>query len=149
MLGNENDPSLPDNDVAIDLFDATLNLLDMDKADGWIIDSRASRSVTGDLTKFQSGYIEKALGTVSTASGQNLPVAAVGTMELANNGEIKLHEVLYVPGVTKNLLSVRSFCQHGYNLVFDDKQCLILKDRGVLDDSGLYQFIFEDCAFPL
>ena len=76
-------------------------------------------------------------------------------MELANNGEIKLHEVLYVPGVTKNLLLVRSFCQHGYILVFDDKQCLILKDRdkivgrGVLDDNGLHRFIFEDCAFPL
>ena len=32
LLGDENDPSLPNN--AIDLFDATLNLLDMDKADG-------------------------------------------------------------------------------------------------------------------
>ena len=55
----------------------------------------------------------------------------------------------------KTCFSVRSFCQHGYILVFDDKQCLILKDRdkivgiGVLDDSGLYWFIFEDYAFPL
>ena len=43
LLGDENDPNLPDNDVAIDLFDATLNLLDMDKVDGWIIDSGASQ----------------------------------------------------------------------------------------------------------
>ena len=104
LLGDENDPSLPDNDAAINLIDATLNLLDMDKADGWMIDSGASRSVIGDLTRFQSGSIEKALGTVSTASGQNLPAATAGTVELANNGEIKLHEVLYVPGITKNLL---------------------------------------------
>jgi hypothetical protein len=144
-----------DADIAVDLFDATLNLLEMEKeTGGWVIDSGASRSVTGDSSMFQ-GSLERALGTVTTANGQNLSVEGAGTVDLANNGEIKMHEVLYVPRVTRNLLSVRSFCQHGYVLVFDDKQCLIIKDkdkivgRGIVDNSGFYRFIVEDCSFPL
>ena len=60
------------------------------------------------------GSLEIALGTVTTANGQNLLVEGASIADLANNGEIKMHEVLYVPGVIRNLLSIRSFCQPEY-----------------------------------
>jgi hypothetical protein len=144
-----------DAEIVVDLFDATVNLLEVEKeTGGWVIDSGASHSVLGDSSMFQ-GSLERALGTVTIANGQNLSVEGAGTVELVNNREIKMHKVLYIPRVTRNLLFVRSFCQHGYVFVFDDKQCLILKDRDnivgkkIVDNSGFYRFIVEDCSFPL
>ena len=45
--------------------------------------------------------------------------------------------------------------KYGFILVFDNKQCLIVKDkykiveRGLLDKSGLYRFVVENCSLPL
>ena len=92
---------------------------------------------------------------MTTASGENLTVMGSGTVDLSNNGEIKMQQVLYVPGVSQNLLSVSSIAKYGFILVFDDKQCLIIKDRhkivgrGLLDKSGLYRFVVENCSLPL
>ena len=138
----------------VDLFDVAINTIELEKeVNNWVIDSGASDNVFGDPNVFDS--IEGCQGLVTTASGENLTVIGSGTVDLSNNGEIKMQQVLYVPGVSQNLLSVSSIAKYGFILVFDDKQCLIIKNRykivgrGLLDKNGLYRFVVENCSLPL
>ena len=138
----------------VDLFDVAINTIELEKeVSSCMIDSGASGHVSGDSNVFDS--IEGCQGSVTTASGENLTVMGSGTVDLSNNGEIKMQQVLYVPGVSQNLLSVSSIAKYGFILVFDNKQCLIIKDkhkivgRGLLDKNGLYRFVVENCSLPL
>ena len=40
-----------------------------------------------------------------------------------------MHDVLYVPGLAQDLLSVGQLMQRGFKLIFDENECLIL-DKG-------------------
>ena len=40
---------------------------------------------------------------------------------------LKLHEVLYVPGLKKNLLSVPAMTKMGAEVLFDNEKCVVFK----------------------
>ena len=50
------------------------------------------------------------------------------TVNSANDVVLNLHKVLFVPKLTKNLLSVPAMALMGAEIRFDKHRCLVLKD---------------------
>lgn len=98
--------------------------------DEWFIDSGATRHVTGKkalLSNIREGSSSK----ISTAGGERLNVAGKGSVDIPTvSGSITYEDVLYVPGVTKNLLSVGTMTDNPENhkLLFDSKKVWILRN---------------------
>ncbi|XP_023243305.1 uncharacterized protein LOC111641381 [Centruroides sculpturatus] len=72
---------------------------------------------------------------VQVAGGREVPASGIGHGELicdegSSNGKLKLDNVLYVPQLNENLLSVLKMMQRGYGVYFDSKtvQCYIKRD---------------------
>jgi hypothetical protein len=92
----------------------------------WYIDSGASRHITGvrehltDLTE---------IGDVEVVVGDDWVVKAVSCGTLSFQREslppMLLREVLYVPGLKKNLVSVSAIQKRGYEVLFRDGQMLL------------------------
>jgi hypothetical protein len=53
-------------------------------------------------------------------------------LELNNDFILRLHNVLYVPSLSKNLIFVSCLDDDGYDCQFDNRQCLILFDSKVV-----------------
>ncbi|KAL3700258.1 hypothetical protein R1sor_018280 [Riccia sorocarpa] len=122
-----------------------------DNPSSWYLDSGASAHVTGDsrysdqMSKVESG------STVRSAGGQCHNVTARGALIFDTpEGKIKVDDVLYVPSVKKNLLSIGSITDKGAVVVFQSDQCLVYKPenprrilaRGVREHSrGLYRLV--------
>ena len=110
----------------------------------WYFDSGASNHVTHQNEKLQD--LNENNGTTSSllvGNGERLKILASGTTTLNN---LNLHNVLYIPKIIKNLLSVSKLIVDNNALVeFDANYCYV-KDkltgkillRGKLRD-GLYQ----------
>ena len=87
----------------------------------WYLDSGASTHVTGNrdlLTEIRRGPNSR----ITTANGRTLPVTAQGALTLSGN---KISEVLYVPGLCKNLLSVGKFADTGHYTLFGPRHCWV------------------------
>jgi hypothetical protein len=90
-------------------------------SDTWYIDSGASRHMTTvrehltDLT--QCGYAEVVLG-----DDREVKVASCGIVSFRRESlpPMTLTEVLYVPGLKKNLVSVSTIEEKGYEILFHD-----------------------------
>ena len=100
--------------------------------DEWYIDSAASVHMTFDeegMTDFVPTSRDVFLGDDFT-----LPATGTGNMRVpiydASRGvrHLKLHEVLYVPGLKKNLLSVPAMTKMGAEVLFDNEKCTVSKD---------------------
>lgn len=92
----------------------------------WLIDSGASSHMTG-RKDILTDVISRS-GQVTIANNQMLSVEAAGkTLILTDDGEVELQNVLYVPGLGVNLISVNEVVAHGYNIEFGAKECRISK----------------------
>ena len=64
---------------------------------------------------------------VRIGNGDHLPVRGNGTIAiLSNSGTKTISDVLYVPDIDQNLLSVGQLIGKGYKLNFEDNHCLII-----------------------
>jgi hypothetical protein len=65
--------------------------------------------------------------TIRVANGEEAEVVAIGELplEISNGFTLYLHDVLYVPSMRMNLISVSCLDDDGYDCLFDKKQCLI------------------------
>ena len=113
----------------------------------WYIDSGATSHMCGDRNFFVK-LDELKKSHVILADGQKLTSAGVGEGVLQNiiedgrNQQIKLLDVLYVPELKGNLISVKKLTDKGFEVHFKDDQCHIMKDGKILiranEDKGLY-----------
>lgn len=103
----------------------------------WYVDSGASMHMTMKKDWFidiKKSNVEE----VFVASKHKLDVHGVGDVKINinnNNGDcldVTVHNVLYVPGLTANLLSVRQMLKKGFVVEFKDDKCTILKDNIVV-----------------
>ena len=95
----------------------------------FVVDSGASRHLTYLTAEFFSKFLvhNEANGLIQgirTASGSQ--ITSIGEGKLG-----PLHNVLSVPGLTKNLFSVRSACQAGYQVLFHGKRCDIFEPNDI------------------
>lgn len=91
----------------------------------WYVDSGASKHVTGDSRLLTNVTPHNRKSAIEIANGQSYPISGSG--ELAHNEEIKFDKVLYVLGVTRNLLSVEKITNQQLGVYFDSNRFLIIK----------------------
>lgn len=93
----------------------------------WIVDSGASDHMTGNSSLFSSLLPCKTLLHVKIADGTMAKVSGIGTVKISSN--LNLLNVLYVPSLSCNLLSISKLTQdnqccanfHSNGCVFQDK----------------------------
>ncbi|GLU00818.1 hypothetical protein SLE2022_181580 [Rubroshorea leprosula] len=95
--------------------------------DVWYVDSGCSNHMTGNINLFinldksVSKKITMGDGTIREAQGR-------GTVKLDEHGKNCMDDVLFVPHLDSNLLSVGQFMMDGYSLVFENMACYVYKD---------------------
>ena len=95
----------------------------------WILDSGASKHVTGTLSEFASynPFAPMQKETIQTADGTAQPIKGVGTVQCTPS--ITLSSVLYVPSFPVNLVSLSALVDHmDCRVTLDQENCLI-EDR--------------------
>lgn len=99
-----------------------------DASTAWYLDSRASNHVTGNRSLLVDVKPAEHNRIVHTVGGQSLPVKGIGSVVIQlPNGEIKaIGNIMYVPGLTKNLFSVGSITDKGLTILFLPHVCHVL-----------------------
>ena len=112
----------------------------------WIIDSGATQRMTFDIDSL-SDYIEfKEPCTVNLGDNGTILAYGKGTYRIVADLEDKvqhtaLHDVLYLPDLKKNLLSVQAMTRLGASVEFERNKCRIMrnsKSLGTGEMQGLY-----------
>ncbi|KAJ1289187.1 hypothetical protein BS78_02G145200 [Paspalum vaginatum] len=92
----------------------------------WILDSGASKHVTGTSSEFDSyiQYPPTRKETIQTADGTSQPIRGVGTVQCTPS--IKLLSLLHVPAFPVNLVSLSALVdQLDCRVILDRENCLI------------------------
>jgi hypothetical protein len=123
----------------------------------WWIDSGATVHVCNSLQRFiMKTSTRKGERNLKVADGKEASVEAVGSIVLHLYSSFKLHlnNVLYVPSLKRNLISVLLLDIDGFSCNFGDMKCLIKyndEDVGLafLQDKlyllSLYEFVLNVC----
>ncbi|KAL2457867.1 Uncharacterized protein Adt_46191 [Abeliophyllum distichum] len=116
--------------------------------DAWFADSGASNQVTMDAQNLQQGveYIGKT--KLMVGDGTKLEIKHIGesSIPVVNNRFLTLKNILHVPHITRNLLSISKLTADNDIFIEFHANCCLVKDRvtgkvlleGVLED-GLYK----------
>lgn len=88
------------------------------KEDTWYFDSGASRHITSRREMFRNLTASLIGRRVTCANNSSYPVQGVGEIML-DGSDLLPHDVLFVPGIKKNLFSVSSFAQRGLAVTFE------------------------------
>ena len=103
----------------------------------WYVDSGASSHMTNQKSFFNSMSATKS--AIYMADGTSVDAVRIGegwlSCELPNKGiqMINLKDVLYVPKLDGNLLSVQQMTHHGFKVVFEGIICAVFKDEVVAE----------------
>lgn len=100
----------------------------------WIIDSGASAHMCGDKNSFNTLDDQYAMNIV-VANGETMECKGMGTINVevyTRNGpfKVELKDVLYVPSIDENLISVRAITKRGFSVIFKESGCYIDGDQG-------------------
>ena len=90
----------------------------------WLVDSGASRHMTGNRGALTSYKKKKFTTQVELGDDSTYKIEGVGSTSLQLDSGTVLHidDILYVPGLKKNLLSVAGLEDKGYRVLFMDKK---------------------------
>jgi hypothetical protein len=110
--------SRPQGDEDINI--STLSVMVPTNDNTWLIDSGASRHMTGSrdhLTNFveKETHLHVVLGDDSI---YNVKGVGTSTFQLDLDMQLQLKEVLYVPGMKRNLVSISALEDKGYKVNF-------------------------------
>lgn len=99
---------------------------------GWIVDSGATCHIVGQKQQFV--YFNKNhREEVYVANGQQMSAEGKGTIRVnfinkfGNRTSVEIADVLFIPEIKGNLISVKRLAEKGYKVNFNDKQCEISK----------------------
>ena len=124
-----------EEDEAID--QEALITSDVGNKGGWIIDSGATQHMTFEKNRL-SNYVEfKQPCTVNLGDNHTILAYGKGSYSLVadldgHTQNIGLQEVLYLPDLEKNLLSVHAMAKFGASVEFAGKQCRIMRNSKLL-----------------
>ena len=124
-------------------------------ADGWYLDSGATDHMCFEKHQFSS---YKAISPIAIHIANHAITNAVGIGEVALHAstdegvsEITLQEVLHVPELRANLISIRKIAKKKFSVVFDGDHCKLFSSQGELIALGkstlsdLYKVICTGC----
>jgi predicted aspartyl protease len=93
--------------------------------ESWLIDSGCTNHMTYDRELFND-LDETTISKVRIGNGALIEVKGKGTVAIESLSGLKLiSDVLYVPKINQNLLSVTQLLENGYKVLFEDKKCVI------------------------
>nr|KYP40622.1 hypothetical protein KK1_038044 [Cajanus cajan] len=96
----------------------------------WYLESGCSRHMTGKRSMFLD-LKSKRGGQVTFGGGQKGLIMGIGKIGI--NSSISIDNVLYVKGLTHNLLSISQLCDSGYEVSFNKNKCTVSQpDSSVL-----------------
>jgi len=104
-------------------------------SDIWYLDSGATKHMSNSKERFKSLY-EDATTKVFTATDQYLESSGKGSIKLCtrinknDSNLVELKDVIYVPKLRNNLLSVSAITDKGYVVMFDNKGALVKRADG-------------------
>ena len=99
-------------------------------SDYWLIDNGCTNHMTKDENLFKQ-LDKSSVFKVRIGNGEYIYVKGKWTVAIEGNSSIKLiSNVLFVPEIDKNLLSVGQLLVKWYSVVFKDKHCLISDPAG-------------------
>jgi hypothetical protein len=101
----------------------------------WWIDSGATIHVTNSLQGFHMRRtLRRGERSIGVINGVEAEVEAIGELplELNNSFILRLHNVLYVPSLSRKLIFVSCLDDDGYDCQFGNRQYLILFDNKVV-----------------
>ncbi|KAE9212787.1 hypothetical protein PF004_g15532 [Phytophthora fragariae] len=115
---------------------------------GWLIDSGATAHMTphrNDLFEYKDldSNIE-----VTIADGKKIRVVGTGSVRLTgiDGKRIKMIDVLYIPGLDRQLLSVRRLAERGMSVEFQKKSCTIWnKSKAIASGKKVGKVYVLDC----
>jgi hypothetical protein len=114
--------------------------------DEWVLDSGASNHMAYDSTIMINTYELAVPISVKVGGGSQLKAITAGDVVLRddNNNRILLKEVLHVPGLAANLISVSKLNQKGAKVIFGSPDCATITRGGdtLLEAYG-YKGIFK------
>jgi transposase InsO family protein len=117
----------------------------------WVIDSGATSHVTADRSLFTE--MRRVDATVVVANGEKVKARGAGKVEIrVNFGDkiLVLHDVLWVPEIDLNLLSVQKLAQQGHEVLFESKNVYMIKGDqwnliGKMNDRHYRTINMESC----
>ncbi|CAL5368182.1 unnamed protein product [Camellia sinensis] len=113
--------------------------------ESWLIDSGCTNHMTYDRELFRE-LDKTAISKVRIGNGAHIAVKGKGTVAIEGCTGLKLiSDVLYVPEINQNLLSVTQLLEKGYKVLFEDKNCVI-KDTKVIE---VFKVQMKDKSFAL
>ena len=96
----------------------------------WIVDSGASQHISAQRQQFLN-YLPISTIKIQIGDGSEIEAIGKGDMVLTiGKNAIKLQDVLHVPRIGSNLLSVAKVVDHGHHLLFSPSGCHISSDQG-------------------
>jgi hypothetical protein len=93
----------------------------------WLIDSSASKHMTGQRDILSYISENKFFQKVTLGDDYQYPIKGVGesNYKLNSGNSMKMKDVLYVPGLTKNLLSISTLEKKDFRVAFIDGEVLM------------------------
>ena len=102
----------------------------------WWIDSGATVHVANSMQGFHtSRTLQRGERRIKVANGVEAEVEAIGELpiKLHDGFTLQLHDVLYVPSLSRDLISVSCFAYDGFECLFGAEQCLIKFNKVCVD----------------
>lgn len=117
----------------------------------WFLDSSVSVHMTKERNILQDIKIGYGKNQIIDAGGGHNVQGVRSTLVKIVDGKIKLSNVLYVPSITKYLISVEALTDDGVMVFFKNRSWLLsnMKKRSILatgvqeKGNGLYKFQFQ------
>ena len=113
--------------------------------DSWLVDSGCTNHMTSDEKLFRN--LDKSIKSrVRIGNGEHLAVEGQGTVTIKSCAGIKLvYDVMYVPEIDQNLLSVEQLVEKGFKVTFEEGKCLIFDSGG----QKLFKIEMQQKSFSL
>ncbi|KAL5834537.1 hypothetical protein ACOSQ4_014034 [Xanthoceras sorbifolium] len=117
----------------------------------WYMDSGATNHITPDFNNLVISNEYKGQERVAVGNGHKIPISYIGSSMIRSStiphAHLTLDKMLYVPQITKNLLSIAQLT-HDNNIIveFDDAYCFV-KDKTLR--RTLLQEVLKDCLYQL
>jgi hypothetical protein len=105
--------------------------------DTWLVDSGASKHMTGYKGSLSNLIHKDSPHNVKLGDDYQYPIKGVGeaSYKLDSGKAMRMKDVLYVPGLKKNLLSISALDEKGFRVAFVDGEVLMWPKGKMFDDA--------------
>jgi hypothetical protein len=111
----------------------------------WCIDLGATIHIVNSLQGLSTRKtLARGERTIRVANGEEAKVEAIGEipLEISNSFTLYLHDILYVPSMRRNLISVSRLDDDGFDCLFDKKQYLITFNDEVMGRAFMHEKLY-------